>query len=250
MSHAMDWTGLIIGAAAMAGGGVLKGAIGAGAPILAVPILALLYDVPFAVAMFIMPNILGNLWQSWLYRAHVLPRRFLFLFAGGGAVGVFLGSLVLAWLPGDLLLAGLAAVVFLYLGVRLAKPGWVLNRRTGERLAMPAGLLGGLMQGAGGVSAPASVTFLNAMRLDRLEFIATIAVFFVVMGLVQLPTLVAFGIFTPERAALSLAAAVPLFGAMPLGAWLARHLSKEVFDRIILALLTVIALRLMYGAFA
>jgi hypothetical protein len=234
----------------MAAGGILKGAVGAGAPIIAVPLLALLYDVPFAVAIFIFPNILGNLWQGWIYRAHVLPRRFLIGFAGTGMAGVFLGSLVLAHVPGDILLAGLATVVFLYLAVRLTRPDWVLSRAAGDRLAAPAGFAAGFMQGAGGVSAPISVTFLNAMRLDRLQFIATIAIFFAAMGAVQLPTLWALGIFTPERALLSLAAAVPLFGAMPLGAWLARRLSKEVFDRIILALLAVIAVRLLFGAFS
>lgn len=246
----MDWTGLILGTAAMAAGGVLKGAIGAGAPIIAVPLLALLYDVPFAVAVFLFPNILGNIWQGWIYREHFLSRRFLWRFAGMGALGVLAGSLVLVWLPGEVLLAGLAALVFLYIGLRMLKPDWILGREAGERFAATAGLLGGFMQGAGGVSAPVSVTFLNAMRLERLEFIATIAVFFTATSLIQLPTLWALGVFTPERAALSLAAAVPMFGAMPVGAWLARRFSKEVFDRAILVLLVVIALRLLWGAFS
>ncbi len=244
----MDWTGLILGAAAMAAGGVLKGAIGAGAPIIAVPLLALLYDVPFAVAVFLLPNILGNIWQGWQYRAHFLSRRFLWRFAGLGAVGVFLGSLVLVWLPGEALLAGLAGFVFLYIGLRLARPDWVLSRELGEKLSGIAGLMGGFMQGAGGVSAPVSVTFLNAMRLERVEFIATIAVFFTVLGVIQLPTLWALGVFTPERALISLAAVVPLFGAMPLGAWLAQRFSRQVFDRAILILLAVIAIRLLWDA--
>lgn len=105
------------------------------------------------------------------------------------------------------------------------------------------------MQGAGGLSAPVSVTFLNAMKLERSEFIATIAVFFLTMSFVQIPALAALGILTPERAAMSLLATIPLFGAMPIGAWLARRISRETFDRVILALLAVIALRLLYAAF-
>lgn len=244
----MDWTGLILGAAAMAAGGVLKGAVGAGAPLIVVPLLALLYDVPFAVALFVIPSLLGNIWQSWFYRAYVLPRRFLVGFAGAGGLGAFIGSVILSRVPGDILLGGLALVVFLYVGLRFARPDWVLSQRVGARLAIPAGLLGGIMQGAGGVSAPVSVTFLNAMRLEREAFIATIGVFFGTMSLVQLPTLWSLGIMTPERAALGLVAAVPLFGAMPIGVWLAGFLSMIVFDRIILALLAVIACRLLYGA--
>ena len=244
----MDWTGLIAGVAGLAAGGVLKGAIGAGAPIIAVPILALLYDVPLAVAIFTMPNLFGNIWQSWIYRDKVVSRAFALRFAASGAAGAFAGSLLLARLPGDLLLACLAAIVFVYIGVRIGRPGWVLDRASAHRLAAPMGFAGGVMQGAGGISAPISVTFLSAMRLERQEFIATVAVFFTAMALVQIPTLYALGILTPERAALSLAGCIPLFAAMPLGAWLARHISRETFDRLVLALLAIIALRLLWNA--
>ena len=49
-------------------------------------------------------------------------------------------------------------------------------------------------------------------------------------------------------ALLSLAAMVPLSADMPIGAWLARRVSKAAFDKIILLLLTVIAVKLMFDA--
>ena len=246
----MDWTGLIWGAAGLAAGGVLKGAIGAGAPIIAVPILALLYNVPVAVAIFTFPALLGNIWQAWSYRQHVLSRGFALRFAGAGAAGVFAGSFLLAYLPGDLLMACLAAIVFVYIGIRVARPGWTLPLDLAERLALPLGFLGGTMQGAGGISAPVSVAFLSAMRLERLPFIATISIFFTAMAAVQIPTLFTLGILTPERTALSLLGCLPLFAAMPLGAWLARFISRETFDRLVLVLLVVIALRLLWNVVA
>lgn len=102
------------------------------------------------------------------------------------------------------------------------------------------------MQGAGGISAPVSVTFLNAMRLPREEFIATISVFFVAMSLVQIPSLAYLGILTTDRSLMAIAAAVPMFLAMPLGEWAAKFMSKAVFDRIILILLAAIAIRLIW----
>ena len=243
----MDW-GTFWAIVALAAGGILKGAIGAGSPIIAVPILALTHDVPFAVAVFTLPNLLSNLWQGWAYRAQAISARFTWSFALAGAAGAFAGSLLLAWLSGDLLLAGVATVVFVYIGIRLARPDWVLARPLAARLAVPAGFVGGVMQGAGGISAPVSVTFLNAMRLERGAFIATISVFFAAMSVVQIPTLWGLGILTPHRLFLSALASIPLFAAIPLGAWLARRVSRELFDRIILGLLAVIALRLLWGA--
>ena len=104
------------------------------------------------------------------------------------------------------------------------------------------------MQRAGGISAPISVTYLNAMRMERREFIATISAFFFMMSTIQIPTQIVVGVLDWERASLAVLAAVPLFGAMPLGDWAAKRVSRETFDRLILLLLTVVALRLAYQA--
>ena len=45
----MDWFNIACLVLAFYFGGVLKGATGAGAPIIAIPIISLLYDVPTAV---------------------------------------------------------------------------------------------------------------------------------------------------------------------------------------------------------
>jgi uncharacterized membrane protein YfcA len=152
--------------------------------------------------------------------------------------------------PGEALLAGLATVVFLYIGFRVFRPGWVLARDTALRYAAPVGFVGGMMQGAGGISAPVSITFLNAMRLERGEFIATISVFFAMMSAVQIPSQAALGIMTPERFLLSILACIPLFGTMPAGVWLGKRVSKEQFDRLILWLLAAIAVKLLWDALA
>lgn len=244
----MDWTGILLGALGLALGGVLKGAVGAGAPLLAVPILSMLYDVPLAVAIFTLPNLMSNTWQSWHFRAHQVTPGLTWGFALAGAAGAAVGSAMLVGLPSDLLLLGVAGAVFLYIGFRLARPHWALDLALATRLAAPAGFAGGILQGVVGISAPASLAFLNAIRMEREAFIATISIFFVAMSLVQIPLLSAWGVLTPSRALLSAAAILPLVAAMPLGAWLAKRLSREVFDRVILAILAVIALRLVASA--
>jgi uncharacterized membrane protein YfcA len=229
-------------------GGFLKGATGAGAPVVGVPLLALIFGVPKAVAIFSVLNLMSNAWQAWSYRDGWGSRRFVAQFAAGGALGAAAGTVLLASLSTDVLMGGLAAVVFFYIALRFARPDWQIPRARGERLAGPAGLVGGLMQGAGGISAPVSVTFLNAMRIERREFIATISAFFFVMSAFQIPTLVAFGVLDFERAGLAVMAAIPLFGAMPLGEWAARRVSKATFDKMILVLLSVVALKLAFQA--
>jgi uncharacterized membrane protein YfcA len=244
----MEWTGIVLGALALALGGVLKGATGAGAPLLAVPILAMLYDVPLAVAIFTLPNLLSNTWQGWRFRAHQVGPALTWGFALAGALGAGVGSAMLVSLPSDLLLLGVAVAVFLYIAFRLARPDWGLGLAAATRLATPAGFAAGVLQGAVGVSAPVSITFLNAMRMERTAFIATISIFFVAMAVVQIPLLAAWGVLTPERALLGAAAILPLVAGMPFGALLARRFSKAFFDRLILVILALIAARLVLHA--
>ena len=70
-----DPSALALAGLALLLGGVLKGATGAGGPIVAIPILSLLYSVPFAVTVFVLPNLLTNLWQLWQYRQYITAMR-------------------------------------------------------------------------------------------------------------------------------------------------------------------------------
>lgn len=236
---------LVLVCLAFAMGGILKGAIGAGAPILAVPIMAILVDVPFAVAVFIMPNILSNAVQGWQYRAFFPNNAFAMRFAFAGLAGAAVGTVALAGLSSSILTTSVAVIVLVYVTFRLAQPGWTMGLQLANRLAVPIGLVGGILQGAIGLSAPVSITFVNALGLERRQFIATMSVFFSFMAFAQLPVQMAFGIMTTERFAYSVLASVPLVAFMPVGGFLARHLSRAVFDRIILSLLTMLAIRLL-----
>ena len=244
----MDYWPYLIAAAGIAAGGFLKGATGAGAPVIGVPIMALVFDVPKAVAIFSVINLLSNIWQSWAYRKDVTDQRFVWWFAAAGGVGAAAGTVLLATLPTEVLMASLAAVVGAYIVLRISRPGWTLSWETARKFGPTVGFAGGMMQGAGGISAPISVTFLNAMRLSRAEFIGTISVFFLAMSVFQVPMLAGFGILTWERTGLAVIALVPLFVGIPIGSWAARYLSREAFDKAILVLLAVIAVKLLWDA--
>jgi len=202
--------------------------------------------VPFAVAVMSFPNLWSNIFQGWANRAHLLHRRFVLSLAISGAAGAVVGTLFLAWLPERPLTLILAAILVAYLGFRFLRPDWKISLETADRIVIPVGAIGGMLQGAAGLSAPVSVTFLNAMKLGRKSFIATISIFFTAMSLVQVLTLWKMGLMGHNEFRLSLMALVPLLGGMPVGAWAARHVSRETFDKLILSLLTLVAIRLLW----
>ncbi|MDK2752026.1 MAG: sulfite exporter TauE/SafE family protein [Halomonas meridiana] len=239
---------MIIALLTFAIAGIIKGAIGSGVPVVVVPVLTMLYDVKLAIAVLVAPNLFSNALQVWQYRQHLLPLRFLLSFAVAGGAGIVLGTWGLVALSPTLLSLGVAAAILLYLIIKLAKRTAALPFTVAKRIVLPVGLLAGVLQGAAGMSAPASVTFLNAMRLERPVFIGSISVFFVAITLVQIPALLSAGILTWERSLYSLAALLVILAAMPLGARLGKRLPHRWFDRLIMCLLATIAIKIVVDA--
>lgn len=240
--------GVIAIAVALGLGGIIKGMTGAGVPIVAVPIIAAVYDIKIAVALLVIPNIVSNLYQAFKYRDHGLEKGFAFKFGFIGAFGAGLGTVLLAYLPASILSFVIAATIIAYIGLRLSKPDLKLSLELARRLLWPAGLIGGVLQGAVGISAPVSVTLLNSMRIPRSTFVFTISVFFAAMGAVQFPVLISYGLMNWNIAWFGLLAIIPLFATIPLGEWIGSRLSPIIFDRAILVLLAGLAVRLIWVA--
>jgi len=243
-----DWIGLALSFGALFVGGILKGATGIGAPILAVPLLSALYGVPTAVAVFALPNFVVNGVQAWQYRASRPAARLIWPFALAGLLGTAIGTLILVRLPADRLLLLTALALFVFVGFRLARPTWALPWKMGRLIAAPVGLSGGILFGAVGLSAPVSVPFLSALRLARADFVSTISVFFFALSLVQIPMLLATGVMAGWLILASLLAVVPLWLGMPVGTYLARFISARMFDRITLGILAIIGTRMLLSA--
>ena len=231
---------------AFALGGILKGATGAGAPIVTIPVIAAFYDVRIAVIIMVIPNLLTNIGQLYQFRKTILPSFFTVSFALGGGIGAFIGTILLANLSIKILTLSVAFLVIIYILLKLIVPSWKLIYEKATKLVFIMGTAGGVLQGTAGLSAPISITFLNAMKLERNQFIPTISVYFGVMSIFQMPTLYYYDFLNFEIIAASLISTVVLLSFMPLGSWVAKSVSKENFDKITLILLAFIALRIIY----
>ena len=81
---------------AFALGGIIKGATGAGAPVVAIPVLAIFFDVQLAVILMVMPNLVSNVMQVIHYRKVKINRTAATRFAGSGALGCISGTFILS----------------------------------------------------------------------------------------------------------------------------------------------------------
>ena len=227
-------------------GGILKGATGAGAPIITIPVIAAFYDVRIAVIIMVIPNLLTNIGQLYQFRKTILPKFFTLSFALGGGVGAFLGTILLVNLSIKILTLSVAFIVIVYILLKIMVPSWKLTYKKAKKLVFLMGSLGGILQGTAGLSAPISITFLNSMKLERNQFIPTISVYFGVMSIFQMPTLYYYNFLNLEIILVSCISTLVLLSFMPIGSWIAKSVSKESFDKITLILLGFIAFRIIY----
>ena len=227
-------------------GGILKGATGAGAPIITIPVIAAFYDVRIAVIIMVIPNLLTNIGQLYQFRKTILPKFFTLSFALGGGVGAFLGTILLVNLSIKILTLSVAFIVIVYIFLKIMVPSWKLTYKKAKKLVFLMGSFGGILQGTAGLSAPISITFLNSMKLERNQFIPTISVYFGVMSIFQMPTLYYYNFLNLEVILISCISTLVLLLFMPLGSWIAKSVSKESFDKITLILLGFIAFRIIY----
>ena len=117
-----------------------------------------------------------------------------------------------------------------------------------HKLNIPIGFLAGFLQGAFGISAPTTLTFLSAIKFERAEFIIIVSVFFMTMSAIQLPTLYYLGLMKAEHLIVGLLAIIPLMGFMPVGAFFLRHATPKLFDKVILIILVGVAIQLLWAA--
>ena len=156
-----------------------------------------------------------------------------------------LGSLTLQQTSNGILEKLMGFIVLLYVGLRVLKQEWELSNIIAYKLPFPVGFLAGFLQGTFGISSPATFIFFIAIKFERPEFITIVLIFLVSISFIQLPTLTYLGLMEIEHFILGCLAVIPLLSGMPLGALLIRNTSIEEFDKVILIVLGVVAIRLL-----
>ena len=227
---------------------LVKGVTGLGGPLLAVPFIAGLTSVEYAVVVLSLANMVSNGWLLWEHRAGAPGTGFVmipFLAVGTGAT--IAGTWILTEVDDRILSVVIAILIGVYIWRYLADPHFGLDRATARRLALPMGLVGGGLLGATGTAGPLIATYLHSVRMTRSSFIHMMSLTFSVFGLIQLLTLVVLGAFTPERTAQALWAIIPVAAMTFVGTRIGRLLDQRAFELVVLALLGFAAARLLWS---
>jgi uncharacterized membrane protein YfcA len=226
-------------------GGVVKGVIGLGLPLVSVAVMSSVLPLRVAVPMLLAPAIVTNIAQSHRGgRLAAIMRRYWSMLAMS-CVGVWLGTIALYAVDPALLLPILGVVVCTYSALNLFTFRFSVSDRSLPVAAPCVGLFSGLLSGTTGSLGVPIVIYLQALGLDKDEFVQALGVTFLLTATVWAGALFWQGGLNTGNIPVSAAAIVPAFAGMWLGQQIRERLSQEGFRKGLLVFLFLIGLNLI-----
>lgn len=229
--------------------GAVKGVLGIGLPLIAVPMLSFVVPVPTAIALLSVPLLLSNLWQIFQGEGLLDAIKRFWPLLVALICGIFFGSRLLVNLDPKIINPALGGMlIFISLTNLLAWRPTI--SRSAERYLSPlVGATGGLLGGLTSFFGPPIVLYMVSLRLEREYFISAIGLAYL-CGVIPLNLSLAFyEILTPDEALVSAAAMIPVFAGLLLGKRLRQFLPQEVFRKTLLIVLMIIGLVLIRRSF-
>jgi uncharacterized membrane protein YfcA len=243
----LDPTLILVGTALLFAAFV-KGASGLGFPLIATPMVALLLDIRVAITILLIPNIVMDIAQVFRdgFPLAVL-RRFAWFFLATIA-GVFLGTAVLVNLPLWILNFCLGTMILVFVAFNLLKFEFGITPGLEKRLSLPVGFISGFLNGLTNAAGPALAIYLYSLRLEKREFIKSIATIFVFTKMSQLAAVSSWNLFNGSTLMLSLQVTLFVLAGFYAGIKTQDRINQQTFNRALLILLFVIGVTLLARA--
>ena len=231
------WTCAVLGALMV---GVSKAGI-TGLSILSVALFTHVFPSSKQASGLVLPLLIfGDMVAVLSYRAHA-QWSYLTRLLPWTAAGVVLGYITLGRISDQAarIMIGIIIVSLCVLGYWRKYRGAGAEQTAGTQhwaLGAALGVTAGFITLVANAAGPLMAIYLVAMRLPKMQFVGTAAVFFMVLNLFKVPFMVKLGLITAQSFEfnLMLAPAV-LLGAFA-GRWLLMRINQQLFENLVLAL--------------
>jgi uncharacterized protein len=187
--------------------------------------------------------IFGDFVAVFSYRKHT-QWGYLWRLFPWTAAGVVLGYLTLGRISDHTarILVGwiIVALVFLSFWRRYVVPpneteAPAFHWSVGAAIGMTSGFITLIANAAG----PLMAIYLIAMRLPKMEYVGTAAVFFMLLNLFKVPFMVDLGLITTQSFGFNLALAPAVFLGALAGRWLLKRVNQILFEQLVLLLCAI-----------
>lgn len=225
--------------------GVSKAGIG-GLGMLAVVIFAQIIPAKQATGLVLPLLCMGDLVGATVYRKHANWHHLWRLFPWTAA-GVVIGYFALDVIDDRQARLLIGGIVLGLVVMHLVRRRWGgKEAEHGAWFAPTIGVLAGFTTLVANAAGPLMAVYMLAMRLPKLDYVGTGAVFFLLLNFFKVPFMVHLGLINSSSFSLNLALAPMVL----LGAWLGRNLvariDQRAFENLALGLSLVAGLKLLF----
>ena len=228
--------------------GLSKGGLGGLLGGLATPLMALVMPADQVIGLLLPILMTADIfavalhWKRWDWR---LVR----LLVPGAVVGVTIATLFIKNAPTSTLKLALGIIVLIFALYRLFEPYLLHFFRYEARNwhGSVAGTIAGFSSALAHTGGPPITIYLLMQKVTPSVFIATSAIFFMIVNWIKVPYYLYIGLFDFPR----LFSVIWLLPLLPLGVWIGKwagtRIDKTAFERLVVLLLVVTALMLIFG---
>jgi len=231
-------------------GGVVKGVIGLGLPSVSLALLALIIDLPSAMALIVMPTFFTNVWQALVGgNGKVLIVRLwpFFLLA---ALTVWIGASALTRVDLAWLSALLGVLLMIYSAVNLGGVHFKTLPRHEVWLGPLMGSLNGVFMGMTGSAVVPGVMYLQSLGLVRDVLVQAMGILFMVTTLTLGLALQQNAFLTYQTGVASLVSLIPAVIGMIVGQRIRQNLSESLFRRVFFVSLLLLGMYIIFMSFS
>jgi len=242
-----QWILALVGALCI---GVSKTGV-AGIGILAVAIFANILPTKQSVGVVLPLLVCADVVAVLAYRRHA-QWSYLWRLFPWTAIGVVVGYLLMGRV-GDAEVGIITAIILVTLIAIHFGRAWMQWRRNGEPAPVPRhfafaltmGIAAGFTTMISNAAGPIMMLYLLAMRLPKMEFMGTGAIYFLIMNSFKVPFAVHLEIVTWSSLTLNLMLFPMVIGGALFGRYLLDYVSQKLFERLALAFTLIAAARLL-----
>lgn len=240
-----DFPWLIFGLAILLGGSV-KGALGVGLPLVAVPLLSFVLPSIQAIALMAVPVLMSNIWQaSEAGNVRYSLSRFGSLISAQLVTTLLAVRFTLSLSPSGLNTM-LAVSVLLAVALMAYQPNMRISPKREHIAGAGVGALSGMLGGVSSLTGPVIITYLMALKLPRNQFVGSISIIYLTGSLPLYGAMAWYGRFGIADLVLSVVALAPMSLGLILGKSVRQRLNESLFRKILLGFLTMLALLLVF----
>ncbi len=249
MGTGFETATVAIACLAMLTGGVVKGLLGVGLPIIALAIMVNFIDPKLALGIITLPLFASNTFQVWRAGGLVEMCRRFWPIALVFLTALWFSTGLVPDLDSNTILAILGAAVVIFAITSLWRQLPELPGRAVRPVGIVAGALSGVVGGISTVWGPPLMMYFIALRLPRNTFVQAAGLMWFIGGFPLVGGYIANGILTASIVPLSALTIVPAIAGFWLGERVRDRIEQDSFRKLLLVAFAVIGLNLIRRAF-